>query len=196
MTAAAPTRFLWIAVASEAGLGVVAVFWILGRGLPLRAIMRRADVGIGVLVAVALALVNLGLLRYGPDVAPLRSVRRFYRRVLRPLFGRLGLVQIVILNVATGVGEELLFRGAFQAEWGMVMASLLFGLVHIGSIDMVAFGVWAGSVGALLGWLAIVTDGLLAPITAHAVYDALALAYIVWVPAASAEQGEREEPPR
>ena len=196
MTAAAPTRFLWLAVASEAGLGVVAVFWILGRGLPLPVLMRGADVGIGVLVAAALALVNLGLLRYGPDVAPLRSVRRFYRRVLRPLFGRLGLGQIVILSLAAGVGEELLFRGAFQAEWGLAVASVLFGLVHIGSIDMVAFGVWAGAVGALLGWLAIVTGGLLAPITAHAVYDALALAYIVWVPAASAEQGEREEPPR
>ncbi len=44
-------------------------------------------------------------------------------------------------------------------------------------------GIWAACTGALLGWLAIATGGLLAPIVAHIAYDALALSYLRWGPA-------------
>ena len=43
-----------------------------------------------------------------------------------------------------------------------------------------AFGVWVVLMGAMLGTLVIWTDGLLAPIGAHAAYDVGALAYIRW----------------
>ena len=195
-TTADRARFVRLAVAAELGLGVLAVLWISWRDLPSPNLTRFEDLGAGLLVAFGLAVLNLGLLRYGPNIAPLRSIRRFYGRILRPLLGHLGPVQILVLSVAAGVGEELLFRGVVQPEWGLIPASVLFGIVHIGGADMVAFGVWAGGIGALLGWLAVATGGLLAPITAHAVYDALALAYIVWIPAAAVESDERfEEPP-
>jgi len=191
----ATARFLWLAVLSEAGLGLGAVAWILWRQLPLAILTDVSDVGRGAAVAVALAVCNVGVLRYGPNVRPVRSVRRFYERVLRPLFERLRPLQIVGLSAAAGVGEELLFRGAVQPELGLVAASVLFGLVHIGGADMIAFGVWAAAVGALLGWLASATGGLLAPMTAHAVYDALVLVYIVWVPRdRAAPDQHREEP--
>ncbi len=43
-------------------------------------------------------------------------------------------------------------------------------------------GVWAACIGGLFGWLMVETGGLLAPIVAHAVYDALALAYVRYGP--------------
>jgi membrane protease YdiL (CAAX protease family) len=39
---------------------------------------------------------------------------------------------------------------------------------------MLAFGVWATGMGAVLGGLALVTGALLAPMTAHACCDMLA----------------------
>jgi membrane protease YdiL (CAAX protease family) len=43
---------------------------------------------------------------------------------------------------------------------------------------MLPFGVWATAMGMVMGTLAIVTGGLIAPIVAHGVYDMLALEYI------------------
>lgn len=193
--AAATPRFLWLAVASEAALGLLAVAWISWRGLPLVILTGSDDFVLGATVAASLAAANFCILRYGPDIGPLRSLRRFYIQVLWPLFGQLRPIQILGLSAAAGIGEELLFRGALQPELGLVLASVLFGLVHIGAADMVAFGVWVAAVGALLGWLASATGGLLAPMTAHAVYDALALAYIVWVPGAPVVRHQQREEP-
>ena len=65
---------------------------------------------------------------------------------------------------------------------GLPAASVIFGAVHIGGRNFVAYGVWAACIGALFGWLMVMTGGLLAPIVAHAVYDALALAFVRYRP--------------
>jgi hypothetical protein len=82
------------------------------------------------------------------------------------------------VSLAAGLGEELLFRGAVQAEFGVVVASLLFGLAHVGGRDSFVFGVWVAVMGFGLGGLAYVGGGLLAPVVAHVVYDAAAIGYI------------------
>ena len=87
-----------------------------------------------------------------------------------------------MISVLAGVGEEVLFRGAMQPEWGLIATSLIFGLFHIGGRLTMALGIWAACTGALLGWLTIATGGLLAPIVAHITYDALALSYLRWGP--------------
>jgi membrane protease YdiL (CAAX protease family) len=109
-----------------------------------------------------------------------RSLRGVYREVLEPTFARIGRGDVLAISLAAGVCEELLFRGAIQQEWGLLPASLLFGAAHLGGSGTVGFGIWAGLIGVFLGALAIATHGLLAPIVAHAAYDALALAYIRW----------------
>jgi uncharacterized protein len=85
-----------------------------------------------------------------------------------------------VISVAAGIGEELLFRGAVQAEWGLVLSSILFGAMHISGTGTVAFGAWAAGAGFVLGGLATVTGGLFAPIVAHATYDAIAILQIRW----------------
>ena len=65
-----------------------------------------------------------------------------------------------------------------QPTLGLVPASVLFGLAHVGGARMLPFGVWATAMGFALGGLAIATGGLVAPIVAHGVYDIVALEYI------------------
>jgi hypothetical protein len=84
----------------------------------------------------------------------------------------------VLIGIAAGIGEEWFFRGVLQPVVGLTASSLLFGLAHVGSSKMVPFGLWATAMGFVLGGLAIVTGGLLAPIVAHGVYDIVALEYI------------------
>ncbi len=173
-----------LAVAGESLLAVGAAAWIRGRALPAAWAegSRVLAVLVGLAAAAVLVAVNLALLCRAPDVRGVRSVRRLYRDTLRPLFATVRLRDVVVISVAAGVGEELLFRGALQAEAGLATASVVFGLLHIGGRDTVVFGAWVMVMGAGLGWLAEVTGGLLAPIVAHGVYDAVAIAYCRWGP--------------
>ncbi len=83
------------------------------------------------------------------------------------------------VGVGLGLGAAALFA-AVQVEFGVVAASLFFGLAHVGGRDSLVFGGWVVALGFGLGGLAHLGGGLLAPIVAHVVYDAAAIAYIRW----------------
>ena len=176
----ATSQLLGLALGGELLLALLALLWTGYRGIPLEAGAGPwyRDAFAGVLAAAALALANYGLLRHAPPVRAVRAIRRLYRTTLRPLFAGAGVIEVAAIAVAAGIGEELLFRGALQPEIGVVPASLVFGALHMGGRGTLAFGGWVAVMGGLLGWLAVATGGLLAPIVAHALYDAAALAYI------------------
>ena len=177
-----------LAVGAESLLAAGAAAWIRWRAIPTSWTEGpwMLAVAAGLAAAGVLALVNRALLCHAPDFAGVRSIRRLYRDTLRPQFATAGLRDVVLISVAAGVGEELLFRGALQAEAGLAAASVVFGLLHIGGRASVVFGGWVMVMGAGLGWLAAVTGGLLAPIVAHTVYDAAAIAYCRWGPVCGA----------
>ena len=177
-----PSRLLVLAVAGEAVLVLVAIVWMGLRDIPFRLVSGWwfRDVAIGGVAAGGFAVVNLYLLCRAPAVPGVVAVRRFYRDTLRPLFGAIGFREVVVISVAAGVGEELFFRGVVQPELGLVPTSIIFGVLHMGGRGTVAFGCWVAIMGSVLGWLALWTEGLLAPVVAHIAYDAAALAYIRW----------------
>src|SRR5206468_739957 len=57
---------------------------------------------------------------------------RQLHRDFRGLLGALSARDIMVLAVASSVGEELLFRGALQPWIGLVPSALVFALLHIG----------------------------------------------------------------
>jgi uncharacterized protein len=177
-----PHRLLPIVVLGEGILLVTALAAAWGAGLPLSSGDPALGVGWGVFAAVALGVVNLVFLRAGSNVWPGTALRHVCRVIVRPLFEHVRLWHILVISVLAGIGEELLFRGVLQPVIGLPLASAVFGAVHVGGRGFVGYGVWAACIGALFGWLMVETGGLLAPIVAHAVYDALALAYVRYGP--------------
>jgi membrane protease YdiL (CAAX protease family) len=181
-------RILLFAFLGEGALLLIGLLWMLWRDLPFawsdasRVPIAQAT-AFGLLTACGLAAIQFVLLRVAPERGPVRALRRLYRELLFPLFRASTPVEIIVISVLAGIGEEVLFRGAMQPEWGLVATSLVFGLFHIGGRLTMALGIWAACTGALLGWLTIATGGLLAPIVAHITYDALALSYLRWGPA-------------
>jgi membrane protease YdiL (CAAX protease family) len=171
-------HLLLVALLGESALALLALGWMALRGLPLVWGPMGNAVVAGGLTAVVCAAVNVAILRAAPPFRPVESIRRVYRQLLEPLFGTLSGPEIVTLSLAASVGEELLFRGALQRELGVVPAALAFGALHWGGGGTLAFATGAALLGAVLGWLMVATGGLLAPMVAHAVYDALVLAYI------------------
>lgn len=177
-----PRRLLPIVVLGEGILLATALAVAWGAGLPLSIGDPVVGVAWGVFAAVALAAINLVFLRTHGSGWPGGALRHVCRVIVRPLFEHVHLWHILLISVLAGLGEELLFRGVLQPIIGLPLASLVFGAVHVGGRGFVGYGVWAACIGALFGWLMVFTGGLLAPIVAHAVYDALALAYVRYGP--------------
>jgi uncharacterized protein len=173
-----PRRFLPIVALGEAILLAVALalaWWI---RVPLAPGPPVAGVAWGAAAAVALGAVNLACLRARGNRWPGGALRHVCRLIVRPLFEHVQVWHILVISALAGVAEEVLFRGVLQPLVGLTVASVVFGVVHVGGRSFIGYGVWAACIGALFGWLMVATGGLLAPIVAHAVYDALALAYV------------------
>lgn len=128
-------------------------------------------------LAIALAVVGLTRVvtaRYGWA----RSLHRDFRELLGPLTTR----DIVILAVASSVGEELLFRGALLPWIGVWPQAIIFALLHVGpGRRFLPWTVSALVLGVALGYVAQLTDNLGAPIVAHFVINLMNLRYIVTV---------------
>jgi membrane protease YdiL (CAAX protease family) len=174
----------WWAVAFEAGLGAVA--WALGWWFerPPLATFRWDVPGLvaGILATLPMLLGFWACVRW--PIGPLARIKDFSDEVVRPLFARCSVLQLGIIALAAGFGEEMLFRGFLQAmfsDWwgvaaGIAAASLIFGLMHIITIT---YAVLAALLGVYLGIVWLHSGNLLSVVLAHALYDFIALVYLV-----------------
>jgi len=127
---------------------------------------------------------------YAFFVWTLRSKLRFLTRhrelmtqLTEHVFKSWSFLQLLLISVCAGFCEEALFRGAIQASLAirigpvlaLVLASVLFGASHLLTWT---YGLLAAVIGCYLGLLNLWTGNLLIPITAHAVYDFIALIWL------------------
>ena len=177
-----PRRLLPIVALGEGVLLVTALAWAAWIELPLNPGDPVMGVVWGIVAAVTLGAANFACLHSRSNPWPGGALRYVCRMIVRPLFEHVRIWHILVISALAGVAEELLFRGVLQPLIGLPAASLVFGAVHVGGRGFVGYGIWAACIGALFGWLMMGTGGLVAPIVAHAVYDALALAYVRFGP--------------
>ena len=143
----------------------------------------------GPIVGIAVGLGVVGLTRLATrHFAWAHHLHVSFHDLLGPLTGR----EIVILALASSIGEELLFRGALLPWLGPWWQAVVFALLHVGPgrrfLPWTALALGAG-VG--FGWLAVWTTNLGAPIAAHFTINFLNLRFIVAEPAVLL----RESPP-
>lgn len=98
---------------------------------------------------------------------------------LRPVVRDAGDGTILVLGIASGVAEELFFRGLLTPLLGLVLSSVAFGAVHQlrGRAGLV-WSAWAAVMGLLFGGLFVATGSLLGPIVAHAAINVLNLRFL------------------
>lgn len=171
-------RLLVLALLVEGVLGGSALAWARLRGGAIELGAVLPGLAFGLVYAGFLVFVNYCLLRVLPPTKPVQAVRSFYRGVVQPLFREATALDILGISLAAGIGEELLFRGALQSEFGIVLASVAFGLAHVGGRESIAFGLWVFVLGIGLGVLVPLTGGILAAVVAHVIYDAAAMSYM------------------
>lgn len=101
-------------------------------------------------------------------------------RSMAAALGRLSVPDALLLAVASGIAEEMFFRGALQPRAGLLLASLLFGCVHF--VPRREFLPWTGFAllaGLLFGSLFEWTGNLTAPIVAHILVNGVNLPALV-----------------
>jgi len=135
----------------------------------------------GPMLGVALGLAVVGATRIATrHFQWARDLHASFRDLLGPLTSR----EIVILALASSVGEELLFRGALLPWLGLWPQAIVFAVLHIGPGKR--FLPWTASalaLGLAFGLIALWTGNLGGPIAAHFAINFLNLRYIVAAPA-------------
>ena len=182
-----------LAVAFYAVMGAVAVAWRLlvdGQGpffvapgtvVPEVSLLLRHAL-LGLLVGGGLIVSSRFWIRY-------TRIGRVLAQRLAEILGPLSGVQVAVLALASGLGEEAFFRGALQPRVGLVLASLLFGMAHlVPRRELLPWAGFAALAGVLLGALFDYTGNLLAPVVAHVLINGVNLRWLGRAPAQPAPE--------
>ena len=174
-------KIIFIGVALELGLVIVYCLWSLFRSpiYPLNITINTTFLGL----LIPLPLIALNIVLFCSPLNKLRGLKasnRFINEVVRPFVNDLDIPAAIIISAAAGIGEELFFRGLLQTEFGLILSSLLFSLLHFGfaakEFKFMAFLYFA--IGLYFGWLLIIINSLWALSVAHAVYDFIIIIYM------------------
>ncbi|GGK54045.1 hypothetical protein GCM10007941_00150 [Amphritea balenae] len=168
----------------EGGLVVVALMlgWLLNSPPFVQFQFGWQGVALGLLATLPPLLLLLAAVQL--EYRPVQNLFRLSREHVATFFNGASLLDLALIACAAGIGEEALFRGVIQSRlaiefspWvGVVIASLLFGLVHFISLT---YAIFAALFSLYLGWLLLSFDNLLVPIITHGLYDFIVLAYLV-----------------
>lgn len=164
-------------------MAVVAVLWrVAAYGEPIFFSSQQAalaevawgrDLALGVALGVGIVLLSnllTQLTTWGENLA----------RAMAQALGPISTPNCILLACASGLAEEMFFRGALQPRVGIVLACLLFGVVHF--VPRREFLPWTGFaliVGFAFGALYDATGNLIAPVAAHAVINGINLPLLI-----------------
>ena len=194
------TRPLLLALVFEGGLVPLALVLALLLGVAPWAGYRPGGATPALAVAATLPLVAGLALLAAAAPGHLRAIDRLIRPLVEAMFRGRGRWAVVTVAALAGLGEELLFRGVLQGwlaglagPWLAVgVAALVFGLAHYLSW---AYFVLATAMGLYLGALYQLSGDLLLPTLVHALYDWIAIEYLLWRRGDAAKPAAGEEPP-
>jgi len=166
-------------------LGAVGAAWAWWRGAgpwlghpdPWLELSPAASHGASLAAGLALTTITVASTRaWATRFRWARALHEGFREIL----GDLRPAAVVVLALASGVGEELFFRAGLQPFAGWLIASLVFGLVHIGpSRRYWPWTVWAVVMGLALGAIYEGTGSILGCILAHVLINGINLTFIV-----------------
>ena len=177
-----PTMSFRRAVSFEASLVVIAAVLAWVFGVPLLADFKWEWKAAFLGLSSTLPMLAFFGWMLQSEYPPFVEIREFLNTFVHQLFGKWSIVQLAVLSIVAGIGEEILFRGVLQSgigniaspAIGILVASFLFALCHALTkayfISTFIIGIYISLV-----WQA--SENLLAPIVTHAAYDFAALLY-------------------
>jgi membrane protease YdiL (CAAX protease family) len=125
-------RIVAVTAVVEGLLALLFVVWHAVRPSEFSWIPRGVEVLRGGALALPLLTVNL-LLFHPAFLKRLSELARFRAEVIAPLVRLLPPSSFWVISLLAGVGEELFFRGVLLTEFGIVLSSAAFALLHFGT---------------------------------------------------------------
>lgn len=176
-----PTSLSRLVVGFYGGLALTALLISAGREdvdiYRIEGVSTSLQLGLSPIIGVLLGLGVVKLSRLAVHRCEwARMLHCDFRALLRPLTKR----EVLILAIASAVGEEMLFRGALQPWLGVWPQALVFALLHVGPRGYYLWWTaWSVALGLAFGYMYEWTGDLGGPIAAHFVINYLNLQFIV-----------------
>src|SRR5688500_3161999 len=144
------------------GMGLLALMVSAGRGDPdiyrIEGVSTPSRLILSLVIGAALGLAVVGLSRIAVRrFAWARGLHTSFKDLLGPLAHR----ELVVIALASSIGEELLFRGALQPLVGIWLQALVFAALHVGpGRRFLPWTLSAFVLGLLFGAIHLVTGDL------------------------------------
>ena len=124
---------------------------------------------IQLMISMALGLATaLAVVVMTPRLVERTEWARALHSQLKEVIAPLSPAEITVLALASGLAEEIFFRGAMQPVLGLLVTSLIFGAFHLGPREVFpAWAIWAFVIGLLFGSIFELTGVLWGPVLAH-----------------------------
>lgn len=156
---------------SSMALAALLIMWFWNENLKSSFVLPTTPKELGKLAAMAFLAAGVLLITsifFEDMFAGYRRLRTFVTRAL----GHISAPGAFYLALLSAVGEELLFRGAIQPVAGLVLASTIFALLHIGPDGRLStWSLWTFIAGLLLGSMYEHTGNLIVPMVTHFVVN-------------------------
>jgi membrane protease YdiL (CAAX protease family) len=185
-----PATFVRSALIFYGGMGCGALLWRMsspGESIlhPSSTIVPGATLSFAIASGIVLGLIAVGLSELLTRYTELGET---LADTLGESLAGISTAEAVLLAVASGIAEEMLFRGALQPSVGIFWASVAFGACHfLPRKELALWSLYAVGMGFALGLLFESTGQLVAPIAAHTVINGINL------PRLARRASEREE---
>jgi len=113
------------------------------------------------------------------NLPPLKETNNYYANLIGSF--NLNKIEILFISFCAGVGEEILFRGAFQPLFGLWIVAIVFVAIH-GYLNLFdwkisIYGLYMVLVAAGFGYL-FSGFGIIAASSAHFAFDVIMLRYL------------------
>lgn len=175
---------LLVTLISEGGLYFIGLALMSSAEIELRSVFSVSWLPIGLALLLSLPMFAALFLLERISWEPIVNLRNEIDEKVRPIFSQCNLADFGLIAFFAGVGEELFFRGWMQAVMiersglviGIIVTSLIFGFLHYLST---AYALFAFITSIYLGVIYLITGNLFVVMAIHAIYDFVALIYLV-----------------
>jgi len=175
---------LLLTVITEGGLYFLGLILMSAAQIELRSVFIFSWGATGIALLMTLPMFAFLYINTHSSWKPIVQLKEEMEEKIVPIFSGTNHIDLALIAFFAGVGEELFFRGWMQnvlinksGVWiGILVTSAIFGLLHYLSAT---YAIYAFVTGIYLGVIYHVSGNLYIVMTIHAVYDFIALVYLV-----------------
>ncbi|MFP4498027.1 MAG: type II CAAX prenyl endopeptidase Rce1 family protein [Vulcanimicrobiota bacterium] len=169
------TRLVVIVELALLGIGIL---WMLIRKIPVTGRIKISPLALQIGLGAGILFLLSSTIFYLIDKKFFEGlIGKIMERDIYPIFSKVTFPQILLIAFLSGFCEEFFFRGVLMAETGILVSSLIFGILHTPSQKAWFMGVWTALAGVAFALLYKITGNLFIPMVAHMLNNLVAISY-------------------